>query len=71
MAVLEPAMRRAYIIIGLACLALLSSCLMGCSKSQDAKPDAAKMDRSKIDDEVNQSQNDTNAATPSGAQSTK
>ena len=64
-------MTRTRISIVLACLALFSGCLMGCSNSHDTKPDPAKLDRSKIDDEINQSQNSNNTAAPSGAQSAK
>jgi hypothetical protein len=57
---------RARALIGLTCLVLVSGCVVGCSKATDSKVEAAKVDRSKIDDEVSQSQKGDNSTATGG-----
>jgi hypothetical protein len=64
-------MRARIAIYLVLCLALLSGCLLGCSKAPDPKAEAAKLDRSKIDDEVYQSQKNTSTTTTDGASGSK
>ena len=54
LAVLEPLNMRARILIGCAICVMAASFTMGCggSKQAEEKAQAAKYDRSKIDDEV-------------------
>jgi len=52
---------RSRLILALLCSIVALSAVSGCSSKQsDAKEQAAKIDRSKIDDEVNQSQTSGN-----------
>ncbi len=63
---------RSRTVLALLCSVVAISAVSGCSSKQpDAKEQAAKLDRSKIDDEVSQSQSGNNGQQSTNGQAGK